>query len=222
MKKLFIIANWKAQKTSQEARDWLEKFLTYNNQHTTINNKEIIVCPPFTLLPMMRDFVEQNGLPLKLGAQDVSPYGMGAYTGEVTAEQLKEFVDYVIIGHSERRAHFHETDEMVARKVGKTKDYGLIPIICVQGIDTSIPAGVEVIAYEPGFAIGSGNPDTPENADAVAKEVKDKHGAESVLYGGSVTSENVASFTSQEHIDGVLIGGASLDASAFIKIVQNA
>lgn len=221
MKKLYIVANWKANKTGQEATTWLQH-MANGLWRMAKNEIEVIVCPPFTLLSPMSFYIKQHNLPLILGSQDVSPFGMGAYTGEVTAEQLKEFVDYVIIGHSERRAHFHETDEMIARKVGKTKGYGLIPIICVQGSDTPIPAGAEVIAYEPGFAIGSGNPDTPENAEKVARTIKERYHIPSVLYGGSVSGENVNSFTAIPNIDGVLVGGASLDASSFMKIMENA
>ncbi len=222
MKKLYIVANWKAQKTSQEARDWLEKFLTYNNQHTTINNKEIIVCPPYTQLPMMRDFVKRNGLPFKLGAQDVSPFGMGAYTGAVAAEQLKELVRYVIVGHSERRRHFGETDVAIADKVKLAVVSSIAPILCVQGAETPVPEGVSIVAYEPVFAIGSGIPDTPDNADMVAKILKERYALLAVLYGGSVNSLNVSGFTQKEHIDGVLVGGASLEAEEFLTIMHNA
>lgn len=222
MKKLYIVANWKANKTVSEATEWFQKVISYKSQVISSENKEIIVCPPFTLLPLMRDFIKQHGLQIHLGAQDVSPFGTGAYTGEVAAEQLKDLAHYVIIGHSERRKNFHDDDEVIAKKVAMTNEAGLTPLLCVQGKETPVPQGVQIVAYEPVFAIGTGNPDTPENADTVAKEIKENHNVESVLYGGSVTAENVAGFTHQEHIDGVLVGGASLDTSEFINIVQNA
>src|SRR3990167_1677538 len=203
MKKLYIVANWKANKTNLEAKEWLQEISNFNppagGQISNDKEKEVVVCPPVTLLSLMHDFVKQNDLSLYLGAQDVSPFGMGAYTGEVAAEQLKELAQYVIVGHSERRKNFHEDDEIIAKKVERAMTVGLEPILCVQGADTPIPNGVHVVAYEPVFAIGTGTPDTPENANAVAKEIKNKHKDASLLYGGSVTSENVASFTHQEH-----------------------
>ncbi len=222
MKKLYVVANWKANKTNLEVKEWLQGISNVKFQMSNVQRKEIIICPGFHLLSTVKAIIEQYNLPFKVGAQDVSPFDTGAYTGEVAAEQLKDLAHYVIIGHSERRKNFHEDDEMIAKKVAMTNEAGLTPLLCVQGKETPVPQGVQIVAYEPVFAIGTGNPDTPENADTVAKEIKENHKVESVLYGGSVTAENVAGFTHQEHIDGVLVGGASLDVSSFMKIVQNA
>lgn len=213
MKKPFIVGNWKSYKTQLEATKWLQEFSI---------SKEIIVCPPFTLLPLMSEFIKEHTLPIKLGAQDISPFDEGKYTGAINGRQIKEFAEYVIIGHSERREHFLENDAMLEKKVAMAKKYELIPIFCVQGTETPLPEGVALVAYEPVSAIGTGNPDTPENAEYVASFFREKHAIQSVLYGGSVTAKNVNAFTRFPSINGVLVGGASLDSTEFLQIVKNA
>lgn len=219
MDSLFIVANLKSNKTYDEAKSWLEAFK--NIDKSLLEEKKIIVCPSFTLLGLFKSFFSDNNLKVSLGAQSVSSLDEGAHTGEVNAKQIKDFADYVIIGHSEERKLLNESDETLTQKVNLSIKYGLTPIFCVQGEDTFIPQGVSIVAYEPVFAIGSGNPDTPENANEIALSVKQK-GDDRVLYGGSVTNENVDSFTSQPNLSGVLVGGASLEAEEFIKIIQNA
>lgn len=221
MNKLFIVANLKSNKNEAEAKNWLESFKKLNENPQFFLQKEIIVCPSFTLLSLFSYFFKENNLPVKIGAQNVSPFSEGAYTGEVNARQIKDFGDYVLIGHSERRNNFNEEDELLSKKVELSLRAGLKPIFLVQGNETLIPQGVEIIAYEPVFAIGSGNPDTPENANSVANFIKTK-GNYQVLYGGSVTPQNIKSFTEKESLNGVLVGGASLDPDEFIKIIQNA
>lgn len=221
MKNLLIVANFKSYKTETEAREWLEAFGRIKESVQDFNDKEVIICPSFPLLSLFYSYVVNNNLPVKIGAQNVSPFNEGAYTGEVNAKQIRDFAEFVLIGHSERRKNFKETDEELTKKVEVSLQYGLDPIFLVQGDDNLIPQGVGVVAYEPVFAIGSGTPDTPENADSVSAKIKGKN-VEKVLYGGSVTSQNVKSFTSMANIDGVLVGGASLNPLEFIKIIQNA
>lgn len=222
MKNLFIVANWKSNKTTLETKEWLQ---TLNSSQLTFNkdNKEIIICPPVTLLPLVKELIVNSQLSIVVGTQDISPFDEGAYTGEVNGKQIKEFADFVIIGHSERRQNFKETDDALIKKVQMAQKYLLNPIFCVQNQNTFIPEGVKLVAYEQIEAIGTGNPDTPENANEVAQIIKDTHkNVMYVLYGGSVTSENVKSFTSMPDLDGVLVGNASLDAKEFSKIIQNA
>jgi triosephosphate isomerase len=222
MEKVFIVANLKSYETEIEAKKWLEDFLkNIKNLNEDLSQKVIIICPPFTLLELFKDFFLINEVKVFLGAQDLSPFDEGAYTGEVNAKQIKEFADYVLIGHSERRKNFNETDDMLSKKVEISLKYGLKPIFLVQGASNLIPQGIEIVAYEPIFAIGSNTPDTSENADKIAGLVKERNNYQ-VLYGGSVTSKNVAEFTKMENIKGVLVGGSSLDAKEFIKIIQNA
>lgn len=208
MKTVLIVGNWKSNKTVSEAKDWLSKF-----KNTRAN---VVLCVPYTLLPVMQ------GGPFALGAQDVSPFDEGAYTGEVAALQIKELATWVIIGHSERRKYFGETDELLAKKTEMAKAAGLKVIFCVPDDMTVIPQGVDVVAYEPVWAIGTGKSDTPENANAVIARIKAKSQVATVLYGGSVIPDNVASFVRQPAIDGVLPGGASLYPDKFSALIENA
>ena len=222
MKKLFIVANIKSYETETEAKKWLEDFKNIKNSSEDLSSKEIIICPPFTLLEFFNEFFLKNEINASLGAQDISPFDEGPYTGEVNAKQIKEFAKYVLIGHSERRKNFNETKDTLSKKVNLALEYGLNPIYIIQDKDEEIPQGVEIIAYEPISAIGSGQPDSPENADQVSSSVKFKNEKYNVLYGGSVNSENVNRFTQKMNINGVLVGGASLDSEEFIKIIKNA
>ena len=222
MDKLLIVANLKSYKTKIEAKEWLDAFTKIKEIEDSLNDREIIICPPFQLLFMFDSYAKDKLLPIKIGAQNVSPFDEGAYTGEVNAKQIKDYAEFVLIGHSERRNNFGETDDMLFKKTELVLEYGLTPIFLVQEKDTPIPGRVEVIAYEPIFAIGSGNPDTPENADQIASSIKSGNDTYKILYGGSVTSENVKNFTKMPNIGGVLVGGASLDPEEFIKIIHNA
>lgn len=212
MKQLIIAGNWKSNKIVSEAEAWVAK---YTSQPEDIT---VVLCAPFTLLPILAS----KKLLFLLGAQDVSPFPEGSYTGEVSAHQIKEFVDWVIIGHSERRKNFGETDELLAKKVEQAKSAGLKIIYCVPDDSTAIPKSVDVVAYEPVWAIGTGKSDSPENANSVIANIKAKSQIPAVIYGGSVTAANVASFVGQPAIDGVLPGGASLDAKTFVELITNA
>lgn len=232
MKKLFLVANWKSNKTIAEAHSFMISFLSHElvtslqaTQKKGQDNRQIILCPPFTLLPDMSHMLSQISptLPIELGAQDVSPFGQGPHTGEESAEQLSELVTYVIIGHSERREDFRESDELLAQKVQAAKLFGLEPIFCVQSKEAKIPEDVRIIAYEPPDAISTGDVGQallPERAQEVAYQLKHQHHIPYILYGGSVNPENVRSYTSQSSIDGVLVGGASLDPVVFSQIIQ--
>jgi len=226
MKKLFIVANWKSYKTQTEAADWLERFKETEFALSEIDNKEIIICPQFPLLPLMSDLMAESQanekLLLRLGSQNISAFEEGAFTGEVTGKLLSEFCAYTLIGHSERRKHLGETDELLAKKVITANEYNITPIFCIQNKETIIPKGVNIVAFEPIEAIGTGNPDSPEDAEFVAKFVKENNTVNTVLYGGSVNESDVKAFTSMEHIDGVLVGGASRDPEKFAQIIKNA
>lgn len=222
MEKTFIVANWKSNKTSEEVKDWFDKIAFQVKEIPNLLDKEVIICPSFVHLHLVKSLVEKYNLPFKLGAQDVSPFEQGAYTGAVNARQIKEFADYVIVGHIERRKNFLEDSETLSKKVKACLDNGIIPVYCIQDEKETIPDGVSIIAYDPLFAIGTGNPATPEDTDRIAEMLKQKNSDISVIYGGSVTSENVKSFTQMEHIDGVLPGGASLDPEKFAEIIKNA
>lgn len=223
MKKLFIVANWKCNKTMGEAEEWLDEVQTDLANLSNLTNLEIVLCVPFTLLPLLSAKVSKlKSLKVKLGAQDVSPFPDGAYTGEISARMLKDLgVEDVMIGHSERRKYFHEDEAMLENKVREAQDAGLRPIFCVRGLMDSVPAGVEIILYEPMTAIGSGQAESAEEVNEVARKLKEKLDDNVVvLYGGSVVPKNVNNFCQEEFIDGVGIGGASLDVEKFLQILN--
>jgi triosephosphate isomerase len=211
---------------------------------------EVAVFPPFTDLRSAQTLIDAEKFELTLGAQDLSPHDSGAYTGEISGAFLAKLaVRYVLIGHSERREYHAEGDELVQAKVAAAWRHGLTPIICVgetleqleaEGA-SAVPvrqalAALEghdklsdfVIAYEPVWAIGTGKVATPEQAAEVATKLRDaliaQHGEAMaevrVLYGGSVKANNVAGFLAHESVDGVLVGGASLDADEFAGIAR--
>jgi triosephosphate isomerase len=221
MAKSLIVANLKSYQNENEAKNWLESFKKIKELNLNSAEKEVIVCPAFTQLFSFFSYFSSNNIDIKIGAQNVSPFDEGAYTGEVNAKQIKDFAQYVLIGHSERRQNFNETDDILMKKVAMAFKYGLNPIFLIQNQTDLIPQGTQVVAYEPSFAIGSGTPDTPENANAIASVVKSKNNVQ-MLYGGSVTAGNVKSFTAKANLDGVIVGGASLEAEELLKIIQNA
>jgi triosephosphate isomerase len=207
-----------------------------------------VVIPPFTDLRSVQTLIDGDKLPLRYGAQDVSAHGAGAYTGEVDAAMLARLgCHYVIVGHSERREYHQEDDALVNAKARRVVDSDMVPIVCVgegldvrragdhvdytlaqvsgslAGFDAETVAGL-VIAYEPVWAIGTGEVATPEDAQevcaAIRRAVTESHGAEAgdsvrVLYGGSVKAANVAAIMAQSDVDGCLVGGASLQADEF-------
>lgn len=232
MKKLFIIANWKSNKTSLEAKEWLQEISNFSfdpelrteGQFPISNEtqKEIIVCPSFVHLPLMKAFVKERGLPIKLGAQNISPFGEGAYTGEVNGRQIKEFADYILIGHSERQKYFFENKKVLDKKIVMAQKHDLTPIYFLQSKTDLVPENISIAVYEPPNSISPGIPDTPENADSAAVSIKEKNNVKYVLYGGNVISKNVKSFTVMPAIDGVLVGRASLDVNEFAEVIKNA
>lgn len=217
-KDIWVIANWKSNKTISEALDWVSKV---GPNVPRRDDFKVVVCPTFSCLSEVKKAIKVGNFPLMVGSQDLSPFGVGAYTGEETAALLKELVSISILGHSERRQNFSENFEMIAKKLEQALQNNITPLVCVQGPDTPVPSGCKLVAYEPIFAIGTGNPDTPENANDVASLLKQKYGQDlEVLYGGSVTAENIKSFIDRSEISGVLIGKASLDAEEFSKMVK--
>ena len=217
-KNIWIIANWKSHKNVAEALEWVGLVGPSIPDH---DNLKVAVCAPFSDLTEIKKAVRIGGFRLLVGCQDLSPFPEGAYTGEETASILREVVELAILGHSERRRDFAETDDLVREKVAQARQSNIMPLVCVQSADTPIPEGVKLVAYEPIFAIGTGKPDTPASANEVASKLKSKYGEDlEVLYGGSLTADNVGAFLAQEQISGLLIGGDSLKAEDFIEILD--
>lgn len=207
---------------------------------------ELAVFPPFVYLPLVSIAVADSAI--AFGAQTLSEYQQGAYTGEVSASMLVEMgCQYVLVGHSERRTLFAESNEQVANKYAAAQQAGLTPVLCVgetleereagqtlaiisqqlQAVtDLDVDLAGSVIAYEPVWAIGTGLTATPQQAQEVHAYIRQQLGAIGqqvrILYGGSVKADNAASLFSEPDIDGALVGGASLDAGQFCSICQSA
>ncbi len=248
----FIAGNWKMNLDHQQGialvqkLDWTLKDAAHNYAEA-----EVAVFPGFTSLRSIQTLIDADGLEIKLGAQDISAHDSGAYTGEVSGQALKKLsIDYVLIGHSERRQYHNESDEVVQAKVAAAFRHNLVPVICVGETLEELEAegaaavpvrqalaalaghetiGEFVIAYEPVWAIGTGQIATPEQAASVAKKIRDAIASEisedvanktRILYGGSVKAANVAGFLRSPEVDGVLVGGASLDAVEFSGIAR--
>ncbi|MCX7770923.1 MAG: triose-phosphate isomerase [Proteobacteria bacterium] len=243
----YFVANWKMHKTCAEALDFLEYF-----KNISLSKEEyVIIAPPFTLLwPLSKSLQDSK---IKLSAQNMYCEDKGAFTGEISPIQLKDCnVDYVIIGHSERRNIFHEDNELISKKLKKAFEYNITPIFCVgetleqrqkgltfDTISNQLSAGLAklsedeiskiIIAYEPVWAIGTGVNATPEQAEEVHLFInsfiqknyfKNKNSDVKILYGGSVTPSNIKDLMNISKIDGVLVGGASLQQESFLKIVK--
>ena len=245
MRKPLITGNWKMKTKLEEAEDLVRAMLT---QLDGIDNVEKVLCPQFISLAAIRELIK--GTSVKLGAQNMHFEDKGAYTGEISPLMLVGLCDFVILGHSERRQYFAETDEQVNKKVKKALESGLKPILCVgesledneagrteQKITTQVNAGLAginptsqlVIAYEPIWAIGTGKAATGKQANATISLIRsmlanmwnlETSKAVRILYGGSVTGSNIAEFVAEPDIDGALVGGASLKADDFISIVR--
>lgn len=219
----YVFGNWKSNKTVEEALTYIKQFqsATSNSTQTTGGNLQVVLCLPFPSLFPVKTYLDEHPIPsVSLGAQNVSPFSDGAYTGEVSARMLKGLVVYCLVGHSERRQYFHETDDDIAKKVEQLMTVGIIPVVCVPDAKTPVPGGVQFIAYEPVWAIGSGKPATPEQAEDVAREIRSHHPTAHIIYGGSVAKENIVGFSHLTTIEGVLPGGASLNPNTFINLIH--
>ncbi|VWL85656.1 triose-phosphate isomerase [Oceanivirga miroungae] len=247
MRKTIIAGNWKMNKTVSETKEFLNELLPMIKDV----NANVIIATPFTSLTVASELTKNSIV--KIAAQNMGNRLKGAYTGEISPLMLKDIdVNYVIIGHSERREYYGDTDFHVNEKVKLALETKLIPILCIgekleereanetkNVVKTQIVEGLKdvskedaknvVIAYEPVWAIGTGKTATPEMAQDVHKYIRDlladMYGQEvsdeiSILYGGSMKPENVVELLNESDIDGGLIGGASLEAKSFAKLIE--
>jgi triosephosphate isomerase len=247
-----MAGNWKMHENHLEAIALVQK-LAFTLTARDYEFVEVAVLPPFTALRSVQTLIDGDKLQIAYGAQDLSPYDSGAYTGDVSGPMLAKLgCDYVLAGHSERRSYHHETDEVVNAKVLAALRSGLTPILCLgeplavrqagghvehctaqlDGSLAKVPADAVagmVIAYEPVWAIGTGEVASPADAQemtsAVRSRISEIHDAETatsvrILYGGSVKPGNIAPIMAQPDVDGALVGGASLDAGQFAQICR--
>ncbi len=244
-----MAGNWKMNLNHQEAVALVQKLAwTLTDKRHDFGKAEVAVIPPFTDLRGVQTLVDGDKLQIRYGAQDVSTHDSGAYTGEISAAMLAKLgCTYVVVGHSERRQYHGESDEEVNAKARKSVEAGMTPIVCVgEGLEvrkegrhvehtlaqvdgslagfTPEQVAELVVAYEPVWAIGTGEVATPDDAQevcaAIRARVADQWGeaageAVRVLYGGSVKAGNIAGIMAQRDVDGALVGGASLDAEEF-------
>jgi triosephosphate isomerase (TIM) len=251
-RRTLIAGNWKMNLTHLEAIGLVQK-LAFTVPGPVLDTAEVVVLPPFTALRSVQTLVTGDKLSVGFGAQDISAHDSGAYTGEVSGGMLAALAcQYVTVGHSERRALHAEDDAVVATKAQAALRHGVVPIVCVgeglevrkagehvayctQQVDASLAgltaeqvAGI-VIAYEPVWAIGTGEVATPEDAQEVCGELRsrlaERFGPETaasvrILYGGSVKASSTAGILAGPDVDGALVGGASLDADEFAQICR--
>ncbi|HHW82198.1 MAG TPA: triose-phosphate isomerase [Actinomycetales bacterium] len=249
-----MAGNWKMNLDHQEAISLVQKLAwSLKDAKHDYSSVEVAVIPPYTDIRSVQTLVDGEKLEVRYGAQDVSVHESGAYTGEISTAMLSKLgVDYVVVGHSERRQYHGEDDALVGAKAAATLKAGMVPIICVgEGLDvrkegrqvdytlaqvdgcyaglSAEDAAKTVVAYEPVWAIGTGEVATPADAQEVCGAIRgrlaelydeDVASKVRVLYGGSVKSSNVAAIMAEEDIDGALVGGASLQAEEFAAIVR--
>lgn len=251
MRRFLIAGNWKMNCGPADAAELLEALKAAKAE--VAEEVDVLVCPPFVSLSMAVNYLHDTDI--LVGAQNIHFDDNGAFTGEISASMLGETgCSFVIIGHSERREYFGETDESVNKKIKKAQEFDLVPVLCVgeslnqrkENIHfdlvktqvTAALAGISadqaldvVVAYEPIWAIGTGETASPEQAQemhahirSVLTEIYDEETADGirVLYGGSMKPGNAEELLSQKDVDGGLIGGASLDATSFAAIISTA
>ncbi|MDP9100709.1 MAG: triose-phosphate isomerase [Actinomycetota bacterium] len=247
-----VAGNWKMNLHHLEAIALVQK-LSFSLAEADHARAEVAVLPPFVDLRSVQTLVDGDKLPIRYGAQDLSPHDKGAYTGDVSGLMLAKLgCTYVLVGHSERRQYHHEDDALVNAKLAAAARHGILPILCLgEGLDVrrdggqvphctaqlsaalvGVPAAVArtlVLAYEPIWAIGTGEVATPEDAQEVCAGLRarlaelypgDLADGVRILYGGSVKADNVGALMAQPDVDGALVGGASLDATGFAAICR--
>ena len=225
-KKIIIAANWKMNPDTLKGAK-----LLFNSVKKGIRNVkktcpeisqriEVVICPPFLYIAKIQDTKRK----IQIGAQNCFWEEKGAFTGEISLKMLEDLkVKYVIIGHSERRKYFKETDEMISKKLKAVLRAGLKPILCInrpfqaERLQRSLSDSNVILAYEPLSAIGTGKPYSIEKA----KKIRKKISADFVLYGGSVNSQNANDYIKKAGFQGLLIGSASLNSKEFIKIIES-
>ncbi|QNG26490.1 triose-phosphate isomerase [Synechococcus sp. HK01-R] len=239
MRKPVIAGNWKMHMTCAQARDWLAAFLPLISD--TPDDRHLVVAPPFTAISTLSDLTK--GSKLELSSQNVHWEGEGAFTGEISPSMLQEHgVTYAIVGHSEPRKYFSESDEQINHRARSAQSHGLIPIVCVgesdeqrtrgeaervirrqveQGLEGLDPATL-VVAYEPIWAIGTGKTCEASEANRICGLIRSWVGSPDLIiqYGGSVKPANIDQLMAMSDIDGVLVGGASLDPESFGRIAN--
>jgi triosephosphate isomerase (TIM) len=222
--KKYVIGNWKSNKDRKAAQEWFSEFA---GLYRPVDDLEVIVAPSFICLCSLSEYVQAFDLEnFSLAAQDVSPFPKGSYTGAVAADMIKGMVDYVIIGHSERRRYFHETSQDTANKMSETVDAGLRPIVCIdQPYAMSQLTALQdidcdelLIAYGPTEAATARIPEQSQRVAEAARFISQIHPQRPVVYGGSLMVDNVDEYIALPELSGIFVGQSSLDAKSFVEI----
>ena len=222
-----VLANWKSHKTLSEAEAWMKKFFQLYSPESGL---EVIIAPSFPYLVPMWQMLQEFGADhhITLAAQDLSPFPFGPYTGAVAADMVSDLAGYAILGHSERRRYFHETNQEVANKLSEAVAAGMKPIVCVDEpyARAQIAALNDeelndlIIGYGPAEAIGGNIAQLPEKASAAIEKIQAIIPDKSILYGGSMNKDNAADYLQIGGIAGLMVGTASMDPSEFADICR--
>lgn len=212
----YVIGNWKANKNFDEVKAWIQTFLMAYHAQPEVS---VILCPPHPFISYLSEKLAsiEN---VFVGAQTISSIESGSYTGEVTAKSLVGMVDYAIIGHSERRIAFKETNDDLVQKIIQAKKYGIKSIYSFRNEIDPIPESVKFVSYEPVYSIGTGQNESLEKI----LELKNKLNLPKdtiFFYGGSVNETNMKEYILSDQIDGFIVGGASLDVNQFLRIIYS-
>lgn len=219
----YFIANWKAYKNLQETLEWIDIFTEKLETDQAVrsklqnNNTHVIICPPSPLLFLFSDLIKRYPN-ISLGAQDISAYDEGSYTGETTGKSLRGVVSHVIIGHSERKRYFNETAEIIQKKTTQALANTIAPLVCFEKPQELLPNNADFFAYEPPSAIGTGKNESLQNVLEIKKLLTFKK-QYLFIYGGSITEKTIHEYLQSDEINGFLIGGASLDPVHFYTII---
>ena len=224
----YLVANWKAQMTKNDIVQWTYEFSALmhkdSEENRTLksalekNTLRIIICPPFPHIMLTGKLLsDHNGI--YMGAQTVSAKEPGKFTGEVTAATLNEICGYVLIGHSERRSHLQESEEIIRNQIDRAQENGIKQILCVRNTEDQIYKGVDIVAYEPTEAIGTGANAAVDDVLGMKQRLSFPKKAP-FLYGGSADDTNMTEYLHTNEVDGFLVGTASLDPHRFYTMAQ--
>jgi len=224
----YLIGNWKSNFNLSEAKDWIEATKPH---YLPTENLQVILCPSFIHLPLFKTQFPE----LSLGSQYISSFPNGAYTGQINSSMVSDLVDYCIVGHSERRTYFKESNQDISNQIDQALDYQITPIIAVDKDNCHSQLSIisqdklkkSIIMYEPPEAIskqenlvGKGQAAPIDDVVEKIKEIKNEFSPKATIYGGSITSQNIVDFISHPQINGVLPGSASLNPEEWLKIIN--